>query len=170
MMEDWLEFWSTDFRFGLKIGSSQIKKIVSVCQKNRGKEIGGILTGYYTHDLDCAVVSMISGPPPDSKSTRDRFYRGIFGLQERLDHLWEKERHYYLGEWHFHPDNEPSPSSDDILQMIKIAGIQEFHCPEPILVMVGYNPSLMMPSNCLRPFVFKERQCIQLYCFSKSDN
>lgn len=165
-MEDWLEFWSTDFRFGLKMGHSQIKKIAGICKSIRGKETGGILTGYYTNNLDCAVVTMVSGPPSDSKSTRNRFYRGILGLQERLDRLWVKERHYYLGEWHFHPDNEPSPSPDDILQMMKIASAPEFHCPEPLLLLVGYNPSILLPSECLRSYVFKKRQCIQLYCCS----
>jgi integrative and conjugative element protein (TIGR02256 family) len=168
-MEDWLEFWSTDFQFGLKMRHSQINKIAGICKSICGKEIGGILTGYYTHNLDCAVVTMVSGPPSDSKSTRNRFYRGILGLQEMLDRLWEKERHYYLGEWHFHPDNEPSPSPDDILQMMKIAGAPKFHCPEPVLLLVGYNPSILLPSDCLRPYVFRECQCIQLYCCSRSE-
>lgn len=159
-----MEFWSTDLQFGLKIGYSQIQKIIHFCKITQGKETGGILTGYYTHNLDCAVTTIISGPPSDSKSTRDRFYRGIIGLQEWVDRLWKEDRCYYLGEWHFHPDNEPSPSPNDIQQMIKIAGTPEFHSPEPILLLIGYDPSKLLPSECLRAYVFKECQCTELYC------
>jgi integrative and conjugative element protein (TIGR02256 family) len=163
-MEGPLEFWSVDLQFGLRIEHTQIKRIVHFCKITPGKETGGILIGYYTNDLACAVVTTISGPPLDSIVTHTRFYRGIVGLQGWIDRLWRKRRHYYLGEWHFHPSNKPSPSPDDIRQMVIIASMPEFHSPEPILLIAGYDPSKLMPSECLKAYVFKGRQCVQLHC------
>jgi len=164
MMEDGLEFWSIDSQFGLRIEHSQIKRLIDFCKKSRGKETGGILIGYYSTGLNCAVITTISGPPSDSKANRNWFYRGIRGLQRWLNLLWKKERHYYLGEWHFHPDNEPSASPDDIQQMMKIAYIPECHCPEPVLLIVGFDPSILIPSECFKVYTFKKGQYFQLHC------
>lgn len=168
-MEGQLEFWSIDLQFGLRIEQSQIKRIVHFCEIAQGKETGGVLIGYYTSDLACAVITTVSGPPLDSIATHTHFYRGIVGLQRLIDQLWRKQRHYYLGEWHFHPANEPSPSPDDIRQMKKIASTSEFHSPEPVLLTVGYDPSKLMPSECLEAYVFKGNYHTRLYCKSQSN-
>jgi integrative and conjugative element protein (TIGR02256 family) len=163
-MEGRLEFWSVDLHFGLIIEHSLVKRIVHLCKKTPGKETGGILIGYYTSDLACAVVTAISGPPSDSIMSRTSFYRGIVGLQGWIDRLWlrRNDRVYYLGEWHFHPAREPSPSPDDIRQMTGIASTPGFHSPEPVLLIVGYDPSILMPSDCIKAFVIKGHQCVHL--------
>jgi integrative and conjugative element protein (TIGR02256 family) len=135
-----LDFWSADRRFGLKIPEEQMALLLARCIQSKPNETGGILVGFYTTAHDCAVVTTVSKPPSDSHSGRAYFVRGIRGLQRWVDYLWRKRRHYYLGEWHFHPHRAPIPSATDSQQMRKIAKAAAYQCPEPILVIVGGNP------------------------------
>lgn len=136
-----LEFWSDDRRFGLRIPKREVSKILRMCAHSGSKEIGGILVGYYTAALDCAVVSVISKPPPDSRFGGNWFHRGIQGLQSLIDRFWYANQHYYLGEWHFHPYDLPVPSQQDMQQLKKIASSIPYRCPEPVLFIVGGNPT-----------------------------
>jgi integrative and conjugative element protein (TIGR02256 family) len=132
-----LEFWSEDRRFGLTIDDRELLQITGICSRANAKETGGILVGLYTEALNCAMVTAISDAPPDSRIGRHWFDRGVAGLQRWLNKLWFKKRHYYLGEWHLHPNGLPNPSQTDIDQMKAIATSSEYRCPEPILLIVG---------------------------------
>ncbi len=52
-----------------------------------------------------------------------------------------------MGEWHFHPQASPAPSSRDSIQMRDIARMLQYHCPEPILLMVGGGPFIWRISS-----------------------
>lgn len=132
-----MEFWSADRRFGLDLGEEQRLQLISICEATGGRETGGILVGYYTKTLDCAIVTAISGAPADSESRRTSFERGVHGLQRWLNDLWRRTGHYYLGEWHYHPGAPAEPSWIDIQQMEMIAQSQRYRCPEPILLIIG---------------------------------
>jgi len=136
-----LEFWSKDSHFGLRIEGEQIAAILRSCRQSAPKETGGILLGHYSKSLDCAVVTHISHAPSDSKSGRTWFVRGVRGLQRMVDRLWQRDHTYYLGEWHFHPYGAPRPSQTDADQMREIASSSQYHCPEPILLIIGGDPS-----------------------------
>ena len=77
----------------------------------------------------------------DSRSGRTWFVRGIRGLQKTIDRLWTRQHEYYLGEWHFHPGGAPDPSQTDIEQVQEIAYSEQYHCPEPVLLIIGGEPS-----------------------------
>lgn len=141
------EFWSKDCRYGLRIPSRQMKRVIKLCIKSGSYETGGVLAGYYTDELDCAVITNISEAPKDSKSGRTWFNRGVHGMQNWLNRLWYKDR-YYLGEWHFHPYSIPVPSSTDIQQMKSISASPLYHCPEPVLLIIGGNPSGQWTARC----------------------
>jgi integrative and conjugative element protein (TIGR02256 family) len=103
-------------------------------------ETGGILIGRYTAAHDCALVTGVLGPPPDSRGGRTWFDRGVGGLQALLDRVWGQRRDFYLGEWHYHPFAAPGPSGKDYKQMNEIAATVSWKCPEPVLVIVGGDP------------------------------
>lgn len=141
LMSD-LEFWSENRTLGVRIGSDTLMRILESCRRSDPEETGGILVGYYTETLDCAVVTDASERPPDSRSGRTRFVRGTAGLQRWLDGLWRRSnRRYYLGEWHYHPGGKPEPSPTDKRQMERIAGSASYKCPEPMLLLVGGSAS-----------------------------
>ncbi|MFQ5829402.1 MAG: Mov34/MPN/PAD-1 family protein [Candidatus Methylomirabilia bacterium] len=136
-----IEFWSSDRRFGVRFGEEEIQSIRDLCMAANRGETGGILIGFYTERHDCAVVTAVTGPTSDSRVGRTWFYRGVRGLQNLLDRLWHRRRHYYLGEWHFHPGAVPHPSPVDVDQLKQIAASQEYRCPEPVLLVVGGDPA-----------------------------
>ena len=135
-------FHSNDGRFGLELPRAVVQDMLRICQEAGGVETGGILLGRYNKEHNLAVVQSVTGPPPDSQRFFARFLRGVSGLQELLNRLWQrKEREFYLGEWHHHPLAIPDPSLDDLVQMKDIARSDRYACPEPILVILSGSPT-----------------------------
>ena len=77
-------FRSTDGRFRLFIGADPLAHILDLCLASYPLETGGVLIGHYNETLDTAIVTRVTGPPPDSRRRRTAFYRGTQGLQEFL--------------------------------------------------------------------------------------
>jgi len=129
-----LKWASSDGSHNIVLMPGAWKGIVYFCEKNRHRETGGILIGYYTDDLITAVITEISYPPRDSKSGYAWFYRGIAGLKQLLIQRWKEPIPcYYLGEWHYHPTKDVEPSMNDIDQMIKISSDENYNCREPVV-------------------------------------
>ena len=147
-----IQFWSEDNRFGVRIESKSISKILGYCQESTPTETGGILLGRYSGAHDCAWIQKVTGAPDDSKMGRTWFVRGLRGLQAKLNQLWDRNEGYYLGEWHFHPFGSPTPSSVDIKQLHKIARSRLYRCPEPLLIILGGDVS---NAWSMRTFVFE---------------
>jgi len=142
---------SKDRRFGLSLKESILLQGLSECADSETCETGGILVGYYTPAHDCAVVTALSGPPKNSIRKARLFVRGTEGIQGWIYRLWREQRHYYLGEWHFHPRGMSFPSRDDIQQMEKLSRDASLKCPEPILLIIGGDPKGSWKANA---FVF----------------
>jgi proteasome lid subunit RPN8/RPN11 len=66
MTED-MEFWSEDRAFGHKVPLQVLSQMLELSRSAAPKETGGVLVGYYTEARDCAVVTEVSGAPPDSR-------------------------------------------------------------------------------------------------------
>jgi len=127
-------------RFGVEIPEAVVEKILRYCSDSVQVETGGILIGYYNPEHTRAIVAEATGPPADSTRLPRRFIRGVQGLQQLLDRLWNRQRLYYLGEWHFHPDSSSLPSQQDLREMLKISRNRLTECPEPLLVIIGGEP------------------------------
>ena len=160
------EYKSADGLFGLRLPAICVHRLVELCGEAGNNETGGILVGTYNEALDCARVVKVLPPPTDSRRGRTWFQRGVRGLQKLLDRFWQAERQYYLGEWHFHPYAAPSPSGRDIAQMEDIAGADSYHCPEPLLIILGGDPRA---SWRIRAFTFpRGRGRMELFPCSNS--
>ena len=130
---------SADGRFSLEVPGQIIDEMLERCGRSFPMETGGILVGYYSDDSRFAHVTDLVPAPSDSTSNRFSFQRGVRGVQKFLNQMWLRSR-YYLGEWHFHPDGSASPSGTDADQMKSIAYAGSYHCPEPVLLILGGNP------------------------------
>ena len=137
-----LEFIDANNRYGLRLSDEHILEIQELCKNHAENETGGILIGYYTEELDCAVVTSVVGNISDSLEGNNWFIRGIRGLQKLINFVWRRHRHYYLGEWHFHPGNIPMPSGIDFQEMENITRTDSYKCPEPILLIIGGYPTV----------------------------
>jgi len=126
-------------RFSLELPGQIVDEMLKHCARSFPLETGGILVGYYSDDSTIAHVTDLVPAPSDSTSSRFSFQRGLRGVQQFLNQLWMRRR-YYLGEWHFHPGGSASPSGTDAEQMKSIAYARSYHCPEPVLLILGGNP------------------------------
>jgi integrative and conjugative element protein (TIGR02256 family) len=80
------------------------------------KEAGGVLLGRFIKDSKDIVIDKITIPMIGDKRTRFSFIRGEAMHQRIVDREWSRSKGTcnYLGEWHTHPENYPSPSNTDI--------------------------------------------------------
>lgn len=143
-----IHFRSDCGRYGVSFQHLLLDKMLHECRKAGHNETGGIIWGKYNANWDDASITGFSPPPSDSKMGRFSFKRGIAGLQTRIQSLWQKkEREYYLGEWHFHPFSSSSASSTDRQQMFAHAQDLNLQCPEPIMIIIGGDPSHVWSVN-----------------------
>jgi len=134
-MAEWV---AADGRFVVQLPSAVLSHLHEHCGRGHPDETGGVLTGRYEADHRVAHVTAASAPPTDSRSGRTWFVRGIVGLADRFARVWGRSpRAYYLGEWHYHPSSDVRPSGRDRKQMRAIARDPRYHCPEPLLIIVG---------------------------------
>ena len=153
-----MKFRTDDGRFGLIIESAIIVRLLQICREAGTVETGGILVGRYTPKHDNAIVTDVSGPPPDSKKQAGGFSRGIKGLQRWLNRLWFGKREYYLGEWHFHPFASAVASGTDMKQLRDFSQDSLLRCPEPVMLIIGGDPS----SNwTLNAYVSPKNECVR---------
>jgi len=136
-----LEFWSPG-AYAVDVSPRALVSILAAAEGSLGVETGGILLGRYTIHGEAAVVEEASGPPKDSRRGPRTFWRGVAGVRERLENLWEDRGGYYLGEWHYHPSSPAVPSGCDLNEMAKVAGSPGYSCPEPLLLIVGGDKGL----------------------------
>jgi integrative and conjugative element protein (TIGR02256 family) len=104
-----------------KFGYSQVvftKEVVktfeSYKQINKHQhESGGILLGKVYKDF--ILVDSVSEPSSEDKSGRFYFFRNVEKAQRIIEDAWNNSQgeRIYLGEWHTHPETNPTPSTDD---------------------------------------------------------
>ncbi|MDR7855520.1 Mov34/MPN/PAD-1 family protein [Tissierella sp.] len=122
--------------YSINLNKIAYEKMLKYCTKSNPYETGGILLGNYSADQSTANILQATPPPKNSKHLKCNFCRGTDGLQKVLDSAWIQGQ-YYIGEWHYHPNSLPIPSSTDINQMISLANDKKLMCPEPILIIIG---------------------------------
>lgn len=90
--------------------------ITYVQDKRYKREAGGVLIGRFIKNSKHIVVDEISVPMAGDIRSRTFFKRGVKKHQELIDKAWESSNGTmnYLGEWHTHPENYPSPSNVDL--------------------------------------------------------
>lgn len=161
------EWRSPDGQFGLALEQRLIQQLIDWCSDSGDQETGGILIGRYSEVFDVATVTMVTGPPPDSRRGRAFFERGTRGLQRLLGHVWRRNRGFYLGEWHFHPSGDGTPSHTDQQAMSAIACSASFSCPEPLLIIVSMRPDA---GPSVRAFVYPGGRQIELEPTQSAEN
>ncbi len=102
------------------------------------KEAGGVLLGRHILESVDIIVDTVTEPMPGDKRERYRFFRSQYLHQLEIDRMWEESLGTctYLGEWHTHPEQYPSPSDIDRLDWAQRLRRDQF--TEPIFfVIVG---------------------------------
>lgn len=101
----------------LKISSEALKVLNNFRQlDNSDKEAGGVLLGRFVLDSDNIIIDKVTSPQSKDKRSRFAFKKMDRYHQQRITEEWTESggKMNYIGEWHSHPENHPSPSSLDI--------------------------------------------------------
>jgi integrative and conjugative element protein (TIGR02256 family) len=130
-------------------------------------ESGGILLGRQILGTDDVIIDEAADPAPGDVRSRFRFVRRAKSAQAVVDAAWQASRgsRNYLGEWHSHPEDVPSPSPADIKNWRKIAQRARFEQTFLLFVIVGKIEisvwELTVPSMMIDPL---ERETARQTC------
>lgn len=122
-----------------QIGKEALSLLHSYAQDNFNKpEAGGVLLERHIIETDDIVIDLATGPLWGDRCSRLKFSRARRLHQEAIDRAWQESGGSctYLGEWHTHPELNPSPSLIDRLEWERKLVMDKF--AEPIFfVIVG---------------------------------
>jgi integrative and conjugative element protein (TIGR02256 family) len=125
---------------GFKLTQGVIAKLMQYQQVSSGiPEAGGVLLGRYLIGSDNVVVDKTTNPMPGDKQSRHRFSRRSATHQKIITEAWQEsaETCNYLGEWHTHPEGNPSPSIIDLFDWRKRFLIDRIDSDRLYFVIVG---------------------------------
>jgi len=138
-----LKLTCTKIGLSVEVKQELLDELYRTGMKHYPKEFGGLLIGYYSEDFKtCFIETTIL--PKKYKSSRYFFEREKEGLKLNLTNFYNSiPRLIYVGEWHTHPDGIPSPSGTDMNAMIEIGESDDVNIENPLLLVLGINPSKM---------------------------
>lgn len=115
---------------------------VDVLSSNRqrsflAKEIGGQLFARF--EQDAVMVEMATVTSGRSRRTRFGFWPDREAERKDITLLFMKGLHY-VGDWHSHPENIPSPSSTDLRKALEIFTQSQHELRTMLMVIVGRSP------------------------------
>lgn len=131
-----MKFFNQHKQVNLVIEESLITKISQIGLEKYPYETGGFLVGYYSDDsmtlyiTDCLI-------PNKQKSMSYLFERSIDGMKQVFKNLFERKQHFYVGEWHTHPNGSSMYSSTDLSAMIEIATCKTVNITNPVLLILS---------------------------------
>ncbi len=116
------------------------------CQIDNMLESGGVLIGKVKTDYSEIQIVDITEPTIYDKSGKYYFVRNKEHSQKLINEYWGKSDGIlnYIGEWHTHPEINPSPSKidEDLLSYCVKNNIYMF--PWLFMIIVGYTGNLYL--------------------------
>ena len=102
-------------------------------------EAGGVLLGRYIRDSPDVVVDEVTLPMRGDRRRRTSFRRSAKGHQKIIDQRWQTSEGtcQYLGEWHTHPEPDPTPSLIDTEDWQRRLHADQFDGDSLLFVIVG---------------------------------
>lgn len=131
----------------VKIADSVLNEMLLFKQDSAIKaESGGILLGYFI-DESIFTITNITTPTAYDKSSRYNFIRNRKSAQKAINKLFKESggKKIYLGEWHTHPENFPSPSFLDNNSIIEQVKYNRLNSNVIFMIIVG-NSGLFISS------------------------
>lgn len=116
---------------------------VSICQfiqDDTSKfEAGGVLIGRILNENSHLIIEHNTSPLHGDTRKRSGFKRSAKNHQKKIDRFWleSNKTQTYLGEWHTHPEGNPTPSSTDIKDWERRVIRDKFFNDVLIMAIVG---------------------------------
>lgn len=98
-----------------------------------------MLIGHHPLASDDIILDRLTTPQTADRRSRYRFERDQASHQNLLNTEWEKsgQKRTYIGEWHTHPEDVPSPSPLDLKSWLKAISNTAYHGPGLLFIIVG---------------------------------
>lgn len=105
----------------------------------KATEAGGILLGRLIIGGDDVAVDEALRPTREDRRARFAFFRARDPAQRVVNDRWERSNGttVYLGEWHTHPEDDPTPSSIDVFNWRRIVLSNRFETDFLLFAIVG---------------------------------
>lgn len=102
-------------------------------------EAGGVLLGRIVVDARDVIVDRATEPAKQDRRSRFFFWRSRETTQQIVNEAWRRSAgtQQYLGEWHTHPEDDPTPSGIDQTNWRRILGAARFESDVLWFVIVG---------------------------------
>ena len=106
---------------------------------SRDPEAGGMILGRTILESNDLIIDEVTEPTKLDRKGRFFFIRRRRCAQSRVNQAWldSKGTLNYLGEWHSHPEDDPTPSSIDIKNWSRIASQAQFEQDFLLFAIVG---------------------------------
>lgn len=115
----------------------------SIAINHYPNEYGGFLVGYYSSNRKSLTITDFI-KPTKYKSHQFIFERSAEGIEKKLNELFNsKNKQYYVGEWHTHPNGSTMYSNTDLNAMINIANSDYIRITNPILLIISISKEKM---------------------------
>ncbi|HEX2653152.1 MAG TPA: ThiF family adenylyltransferase [Xanthobacteraceae bacterium] len=103
-------------------------------------ETGGLMFGEIDDSHRTIWIDSVSGPPPDSEASPEKFLCGTSGTRELADVKSKASggSSRFIGIWHTHPVSRGRPSEDDLHAMLQLLHLQAFPPRQVLMLIVGY--------------------------------
>jgi integrative and conjugative element protein (TIGR02256 family) len=108
-------------------------------QTGKADEAGGILLGRVINETGDVVVDEATEPMLHDVRRRFAFFRRKQPTQRLVDRAWANSggTRIYLGEWHSHPEERPSPSRPDLENWHAIVNGATYEQDDLVFVIIG---------------------------------
>lgn len=121
--------------------SAEINRTCRVLSKNI--ETGGLIFGEIDEAHGRIFIDSVTGPPPDSEMSEEKFLCGISGTSGISAAKNKKSggSSRFIGIWHTHPISRGLPSTDDINAMVQLLHGQEYPPRQVVMLIIGHAAS-----------------------------
>jgi len=126
------------YNFNLSISQSVLKIFNRYVQIHpKSPESGGILTG----EIYDNIINLLNCSEPSDLDQRSRynFNRSFIAAQKFINEKFKisSGKEIYLGEWHTHPEDHPSPSNTDIKNFLKTIKNNHLNSNVHFMIIIG---------------------------------
>ena len=120
--------------------TAQIAK--SALETSPSVETGGLMFGEIDDSIRSIWLDKVTGPPPDSEASEEKFLCGVEGTRNLASAQKRKSggSSSFIGIWHTHPVSLPEPSEEDLIAMVELL-LNQAHPPRHIVMLIIGNAS-----------------------------
>lgn len=117
--------------------------------KTTAPEAGGMILGRLITQSDDVVIDEVTEPTTSDRRGRFFFMRSKKHAQQHVNVAWKESNstRIYLGEWHTHPEDDPTPSSIDFDNWRRIARVAQYEQGFLLFIIAGWKETRIWEFN-----------------------